>query len=86
MSTVTTQNAIKQNIVVTRVIDAPAELVWKAWTEPERIRQWWGPKNYTSPSCELNFREGGKYFFACVRQKNRVVSITIQLAPIRGSS
>ena len=66
MSTTTTQNTKKQNIVVTRVIAAPAELVWKAWTEPERIMRWWGPRNYTSPSCEIDFREGGKYIF-CMR-------------------
>ena len=66
MSTATTQGTTKQNIVVTRVIAAPAELVWKAWTEPERIMQWWGPRNYISPSCEIDFREGGKYVF-CMR-------------------
>jgi uncharacterized protein YndB with AHSA1/START domain len=66
MSTDTTQNAAKQNIAVTRVVNAPAELVWKAWTEPERIMQWWGPRNYSSPSCEIDLREGGRYVF-CMR-------------------
>lgn len=66
MSTDTTQDTVKENIVVTRVIAAPAELVWKAWTEPEQIMRWWGPKDYISPSCEIDFREGGKYVF-CMR-------------------
>lgn len=66
MSTVTTRNTVKQNIAVTRVIAAPVELVWKSWTEPERIMQWWGPRNYISPSCEIDFREGGNYLF-CMR-------------------
>jgi uncharacterized protein YndB with AHSA1/START domain len=33
----------KKDIVVTRVFDAPVELVWRAWTEAEQVRQWWGP-------------------------------------------
>lgn len=30
-------------LVITRIFDAPRELVWKAWTDPERVKQWWGP-------------------------------------------
>ncbi|HEX9332374.1 MAG TPA: SRPBCC domain-containing protein [Anaerolineales bacterium] len=56
----------KEDLVVTRIIDAPLELVWKAWTEPEHIMRWWGPKHYTSPSCKIDLREGGKYIF-CMR-------------------
>jgi uncharacterized protein YndB with AHSA1/START domain len=55
-----------ERVVVTRIIDAPVELVWQAWTEPEHIMRWWGPKDYTSPSCEIDLREGGKYLF-CMR-------------------
>ena len=53
-------------IVITRFFDAPRELVWKAWTEPERLMQWWGPKGYTSPECKVDLRVGGKYLF-CMR-------------------
>jgi uncharacterized protein YndB with AHSA1/START domain len=56
----------KQDLVVTRIVDAPVELVWKAWTEPKRVMRWWGPKDYTSPSCKIDLREGGKYIF-CMR-------------------
>jgi uncharacterized protein YndB with AHSA1/START domain len=49
-----------ERMVVTRVFDAPRELVWKAWTEPEYVMQWWGPKGFTSPVCEMDFRVGGK--------------------------
>lgn len=62
----TTQNAMKVDLVVTRIIDAPLELVWKAWTEPEQVMRWWGPKDYSSPSCKIDLREGGKYIF-CMR-------------------
>jgi uncharacterized protein YndB with AHSA1/START domain len=54
----------KTNLVVTRIINAPVEAVWKAWTEPEQVQRWWGPKDYTSPMCKIDFREGGKYLFS----------------------
>jgi uncharacterized protein YndB with AHSA1/START domain len=42
-----------------RVFDAPRELVWKAWTEPKRLAQWFGPKGFTNPVCEADPRPGG---------------------------
>jgi uncharacterized protein YndB with AHSA1/START domain len=51
-------------IVIERVFDAPREQVWKAWTEPEQIKKWWGPKDFTAPSIESDFREGGSYLWA----------------------
>ncbi|HET8670235.1 MAG TPA: SRPBCC domain-containing protein [Candidatus Saccharimonadales bacterium] len=62
----TAKNIIREDLVVTRIIDAPLELVWKAWTEPEHVMKWWGPKHYTSPSAKIDLREGGKYIF-CMR-------------------
>ena len=53
-------------IVVKRIIDAPPALVWKAWTEPELVMRWWGPKDYTSPDCKIDLRVGGRYIF-CMR-------------------
>jgi uncharacterized protein YndB with AHSA1/START domain len=58
-----TAEPVKQEIVITRVFDAPRELVWKAWTEPERMMRWWSPKGWTMPSCKLDVRVGGKYLF-----------------------
>jgi uncharacterized protein YndB with AHSA1/START domain len=49
-----------ERMTITRVFDAPRELVWKAWTEPEYVMQWWGPKGFTSPVCKMDFRVGGK--------------------------
>lgn len=66
MSEDTIQSVQKEDLVVTRIIDAPVELVWKAWTDPEHVMKWWGPKYYTSPSCQIDLREGGKYVF-CMR-------------------
>ncbi|HEY0738638.1 MAG TPA: SRPBCC domain-containing protein [Herpetosiphonaceae bacterium] len=49
----------QQDLVVTRVFAAPIEDVWKAWSDPEYVMQWWGPTGFTSPSAEMDFREGG---------------------------
>jgi uncharacterized protein YndB with AHSA1/START domain len=57
-----TQNTVNETerMVITRVFDAPRELVWKAWTDPKYIMQWWGPKGFTAPVCKMDFRVGGK--------------------------
>ena len=60
------QTNLLQNLVITRVFDAPRELVWKAWTDPGLVVKWWGPKDFTSPSCKIDLRVGGQYFF-CMR-------------------
>jgi uncharacterized protein YndB with AHSA1/START domain len=53
-------------IVVTRVLDAPRSLVFKAWTEPERMKRWWGPNGFTMPFCKIDLRPGGVMHF-CMR-------------------
>lgn len=55
-----------RDLVITRIFDAPRELVWKAWTDPERMKLWWGPKEFTSPACTMDLRVGGRYHF-CMR-------------------
>lgn len=52
-----------ERMVVTRVFNAPREVVWKAWTEPKYVMQWWGPKGFTAPVCRMDFRVGGKSLF-----------------------
>jgi uncharacterized protein YndB with AHSA1/START domain len=54
------------DIVVTRVLDAPRELVWKVWNDPVAMEQWWGPKGFTGHSCTIDLRVGGRYRF-CMR-------------------
>src|SRR5262249_3623218 len=58
--------AAEGEVVITRVIDAPRELVWKAWFEPERMMRWWGPSGYTIPFCTIDPRPGGVMHF-CMR-------------------
>ena len=55
-----------ERMTITRVFDAPRDLVWKAWTDPKYVMQWWGPKGFTSPVCNMDFREGGK-FLCCMK-------------------
>ena len=47
------------NVVVTRVFDAPFQRVWEAWSDPDDVKQWWGPIGFTCPLAQMDFREGG---------------------------
>jgi uncharacterized protein YndB with AHSA1/START domain len=58
--------AEENELVITRIFDAPRDLVWKAWTDPEHCMKWWGPKNFTAPVCRMDLRVGGKYL-NCMR-------------------
>ncbi len=49
----------KRDLVITRVFNAPAKEVWKAWSEPELVMRWWGPNGFTCPVARMDFREGG---------------------------
>jgi len=47
------------SVTLTRVFDAPRALVWKAWTDSKMMAQWFGPRGFTNPICELDVRVGG---------------------------
>jgi uncharacterized protein YndB with AHSA1/START domain len=47
----------------TRVFDAPRDRVWKAWTEAERLKQWWGPKGFKVHTCKVDLRPGGMFLY-----------------------
>ena len=49
-----------------RLLDAPRHLVWRAWTDPEQMKKWWGPDHFTSPVLTIDLRVGGK-FHGCMR-------------------
>src|SRR5688572_8231909 len=49
----------KKEVKVTRVYNAPVELVWQTWTDPKLVMRWWGPDKFTCPSAKIDFREGG---------------------------
>lgn len=52
-------NTGTRELVVTRVFDAPVEEVWRAWTEANYVKQWWGPDGFTCPVARMDVREGG---------------------------
>lgn len=56
----------EQELVVTRVVAAPRDRVFKAWTEPEHMERWWGPNGFTTPFCKIDLRPGGTIHY-CMR-------------------
>jgi len=48
-----------REITITRVFDAPREMIWDAWTDPEQNVKWWGPRGFTSTIREMDVRPGG---------------------------
>jgi uncharacterized protein YndB with AHSA1/START domain len=61
------------NFVISRQFDAPRERLWRAFTEPERMRQWWGPKGVTILAATLNLRPGGAYHYGMRTPDGRVM-------------
>lgn len=55
-----------EDLIVSRVFDAPVAAVWRAWTEGEQVRRWWGPQGFTAPLAEMDVREGGRSL-VCMR-------------------
>lgn len=52
-----------REIVATRVFDAPRDLVWKAWTDPEHVVQWWGPRGFATTTYSMEVKPGGVWRF-----------------------
>ncbi|HEY5806062.1 MAG TPA: SRPBCC domain-containing protein [Candidatus Saccharimonadales bacterium] len=50
-----------RQIIITRIVDAPRDLVFKLWTDPQHVAQWWGPKDFTNPVCKMDVRPGGEW-------------------------
>jgi len=59
MSTTTEVSADEATIVMSRIYDAPRDVVWEAITEAKHVAQWWGGTGFTNPVCEMNVRPGG---------------------------
>jgi uncharacterized protein YndB with AHSA1/START domain len=60
----TAAESAERELVITRVFDAPRDLVWKAFTEPEHLTHWWGPKGFTTRVHKLELRAGGVFFYS----------------------
>src|SRR5687768_2336267 len=63
-------------VVLTRLFDAPRALVFKVWTEPRHLAQWWGPRDFTNPVCELDVRVGGSILIHMRAPDGRVYPMT----------
>lgn len=60
MSTaISTKPLAEREVTITRLFEAPRAVVFKAWTDAEQLAQWWGPKGFTNPVCEIDARVGG---------------------------
>jgi len=59
-------STIDRELTVTRVFDAPRELLFRMWTDLQHIAKWWGPQGFTTTSLQMDFRPGGTYR-ACMR-------------------
>jgi len=56
-------NNKKGELDIVRFFNAPIEKVWQAWTDPEAVKKWWGPKDFTAPHVKMDFKVNGKYLF-----------------------
>ena len=56
-------SADQVEFVISRVFDAPREMVWKCFTDPERMKQWWGPKGFKVTVSRMDLRLGGTYLY-----------------------
>ncbi len=64
-------DATDRELLITRIFDAPRHLVFKAWTEPERLMRWWGPHGFTTTSCKMDVRPAGVWRF-CMRSPDGI--------------
>ncbi|MGO4728031.1 MULTISPECIES: SRPBCC domain-containing protein [unclassified Inquilinus] len=58
------QNTTDRELVVTRVFDVPARFLFEAYSKPEHLRRWFGPRGWPLTLCEVDFRVGGRFRFA----------------------
>jgi uncharacterized protein YndB with AHSA1/START domain len=70
MTTVATATDTEQALVLRRVFDAPPATVFRLWSDPTRVKEWWHPKGFTTPTFEMDFRKGGAYRYSIRSEKH----------------
>lgn len=84
--------AIDRTLTITRTFKAPIALVWEAWTQPEHIALWWGPKGMQTKVIEHDFRVGGKWLYSMAMpdgsefMADGVYSVIVELEKIFSSA
>ncbi len=63
----------QKTISIKRTFNLPINTLWKAWSEPESFKKWWGPKEYTCPDCTIDFKVGGKFLAAMQGEDNKKI-------------
>jgi uncharacterized protein YndB with AHSA1/START domain len=61
------------DFVISRVFDAPRNLLWECFTKPERMKAWWGPKGLTVAAAKMDLRPGGSYHYGLRTPDDRVM-------------
>jgi uncharacterized protein YndB with AHSA1/START domain len=75
-ATAETKPSAERELTITRIFDAPRSLVFKMWTDPNHMAQWWGPRGFTNPVCELDVRPGGAILIHMRAPNGRVHPMT----------
>jgi uncharacterized protein YndB with AHSA1/START domain len=60
------ENIADREVVISRVLDAPRELVWEVWTNPKHADKWWGPNGFVNTTESMDFRVGGEWRYLMV--------------------
>ncbi len=82
-SNLSTVSTSEREIVLSRVFDAPRELVWRAFTDPERLVNWWGPLGFTTRTHRMDVRPGGAWRFVMVGPDGREYQNLITYLEVR---
>lgn len=64
---------IDTDFVLVREVDAPRDLVWDCWTNPERLKDWWGPKGFARQACTVDLRVGGLFHYGNTTPQGQTV-------------
>jgi len=62
----TADNIADREVIITRILNAPREVVWEAWTNPKHIVNWWGPDGFTTTIEKMDFRVGGEWRYMMI--------------------
>jgi len=64
------------DLSIRRVIDAPRALIWKAWTDPEHVKNWWAPKPWSTVACEIDLCPGGMFRTVMRSPEGRIIRMS----------